>query len=271
MAISIEIARVLRHPIDNATAIIPPFAALQMDGFAPSTILHFIQRALDHQDKVQHEDSKVFPATIVDVKRVTRESNGKPLGKKAVIVMETTDSKGKAQDPEEISTHWVEFLGESDPDKVRDPSLAWEIAQSRSIEDDATALIGRKAFVRKAFIEAAVKGGGTRVRFLADVMPDFRDAGPDEGKGATGAATSDAMTVGDIKDMCEKLGAKYKDDLDDLTKVKSWSGSREDVAERVAKAARIHKDEEVDEFIDVFVGTDGVNEERAILTLVEWR
>ena len=278
MAGIIEVARALRAPLRDKS-IITAFASAQIDDASPTTILRFIEQAFDHQKKVDEEsvDSQVFSGKVVEVKRIKRESNGFVLGHKAVIVLESNGSDGKTQE-EEISTGWVEFKGADHPDEISDERNVWEVALSRSIEEDAKELIGRSAFVRKVVMQAE-SGGNKKVRYVADIERDHREDSGGSKKSSSGGGRSsgrksdsgsDEVTERSIKALCKELDIEYGDEFGDLTKVERWDGKVEEVAELAADAVGVPDGSEFDDFVDNFVAARGKPIERAIIATDKW-
>lgn len=268
----IAVARAVRAPMKEAKFIIPAFCTLQLRDSDPVTVLNFITGAFTHQSRVE-EKSKWFSVTIASVERYSRKTGSKELGQKVRITFEEKTPKGDAA--EYIDTGWVRFLGSEDPDDMSDPTVAWEVAHSLSIEEDALALIGKKVSVCKSYIETdkPLASGGTEVKFIADLHSSSKQDESDSGRGSKSRSSDEASAAlarSDIKDICKDLNVKYDEDLDDLMDVASWEGKATDIALSVADAARISKKDET-EFVDFFIDQHGTPQERAVLALIEWR
>jgi len=276
MASMIEVARAFRAPIDTPateTVIAATASALLADSHNPSAILNFIQGALAHQARVREDTSKVFPATITKVRRIerTQRDSGKVFGVKVEITMTTTD-KDRSEQEETITTGFVELHGNSDPAKARQPGMAWEMAHSLSVEQDARALEGRKVFVRKAFISEDKTEHGGAPRFIADIMPNYKED-PDGAGSARGGASSNKTSydVSDIKAACREVDVKYHEDMVDLCDV-DWSLKGDDLGEDIAQVFKF-RPSHIDSFVRDFAKHSAKTDtplEAAVLTLDVW-
>ncbi|HZL81417.1 MAG TPA: hypothetical protein VFC06_05700 [Demequina sp.] len=287
MANIIDVARALRDPVEGYEALVPPVVAAQLSEVSPTAVIGFIAGALVHQAAVHVPDSektgsKVFKGKVLEVKHVDRSSNGRLLGKKAIIVLDSGGDKD-----EELSTHWVEFMGETDPERLRDPKVAFDMALSQANEADALALVGKDVFVRKAFAktQGTVRGGGDTVRYLASIRENFSNGGDHDSdsrgssRSSGGASKSDSaksdsaeVTVATIRTACKSGKVDFNDDMEDLLDVKpdEWKGTAEEVAETCADALRITKKAEIDEYVQMFADAEGNMVERAVVAFDQW-
>lgn len=270
MATLRELASVLSEHSDllNETTILN-IVLLRADQDIPaSQLLAFAERAVVHQRQIRDEKSKVFPARITDVKRITRKNaDGRPVGEKVQVTMETTDRDKNIQ-TEEITTGWIDYVGQTDPNTCR-PEIAFEMAHAQWIEDIATANLNKDVFVRKAFVEGEKTKQGGAPRVVASIMTRAGRKDDADERPASRSRRSDDANTDSVERIVERLGFKWNKDFDTLAEIEPFEPA-DKYFEKVAVKIGL-RNSDIDDFIDDCNAAEGSSVERAVRAVRQWQ
>lgn len=204
-----EVPAVLREPFANYERMLPAILPQYLADADLDTAIGYIAGALDHQERVSQEDSKVFKGVIERVEPVTRKTGEFVLGKKMNIVFRGASQKGRDEE-QEILTGWVEFNG------YDAHTVAFEVALATTMVAIAEVNIGRECLLRKAFMDAETSSGGSRVRYLADLKPikhSSRSDSPSKGGEQGSGHHQGEYAESDVRQLVKRYGIEFQEPL----------------------------------------------------------
>ena len=181
-------------------------ANLVQEGASITEQVGFLSGLKAYHALVNDEDKRMFKGgptqgwrwysdTITKVERFTRESGGKHLGTKVRI---------KLSSGEDIDTDWVDFIY---ADNANDPTIHWQIALGKTIEEIATKAVGKKVSLLK-HVYAGTGGKGARTVINMRVNYNQDDAAD--------VVVIDKVTIKGGRRIINDLDIKSDDDFEAL-------------------------------------------------------